>query len=138
MATSHPLLQRLRALSLPLGHYAVFGSGPLLVRGLIPDVGDLDVLVRGPAWSTAAEHGQVIRLDAYDIDVISVDGGALTFGRTWGIGSFDVDTLIDTADIIDGIPFVTLDHVIVYKRMANRPKDVHHLELMAAAGLLPR
>lgn len=132
----HPLLVRLRELALPSGHYAVFGSGPLLARGLIDEVGDLDVLVRGPAWTTAAAHGKIVHLDAYGVDVIAVDDGALTFGRTWGIGSFDVDELIATADVIDGLPFVGLRHVIAYKRIANRAKDVRHLELIRAAGLL--
>ena len=44
------LLGRLRALELPAEDYAVFGSGPLAVRGLIEHIGDLDVVARGPAW----------------------------------------------------------------------------------------
>ncbi len=119
-----------------MGDYAVFGSGPLLVRGLIDDVGDLDVLVRGPAWTAAATHGRIVRLDAYDVDVVAVDEGALTFGRSWGIGSFDVDELIDTADIIDGLPYVALRHVVAYKHIADRPKDRRHLDSLRAAGLL--
>jgi hypothetical protein len=134
--SDHPLLVRLRQLALPEGHYTVFGSGPLLARGLIDDVGDLDVLVRGPAWTTVAEHGEIVYLDAYDVDVVAVDGGVLTFGRTWGIGTFDVDDLIDTAEIVDGLPFVALRHVAAYKRIAHRPKDVRHLEVLREAGLL--
>ena len=133
---SHPLLVRLRELALPSGEYALFGSGPLLARGLIDAIGDLDVLVRGPAWSAVASQGEIVRLDVYDVDVVTLDGGALTFGRTWGIGSFDVDELIDTADIIGGLPFVAMEHVVAYKRHAGREKDLHHLDLLEAAGFL--
>ena len=41
------LLGKLRALKLPAGDYAIFGSGPLVVHGLIEGVRDLDVVARG-------------------------------------------------------------------------------------------
>ncbi len=40
---------------------------------------------------------------------------------------FDIDHLIDTAEMIDGLPFVQLEHVIAYKQIAGRPKDLEHL-----------
>jgi len=133
---SHPLLSRLRRLQLPEGEYAVFGSGPLLVRDVIDDVGDLDVLVRDAAWSVATSHGDVVHLDRYGVDVVEIDGGDITIGRAWGIGAFDTDELIATAETIDGLPFVRLEHVIAYKREAARPKDLAHLRALARAGLL--
>jgi hypothetical protein len=53
--------------------------------------------------------------------------GRITFGITWKYGSFDLDELLDTAEIIDGLPFVRLEHVIAYKQAADRPKDREHL-----------
>jgi hypothetical protein len=41
---------KLRALNLPTADYAIFGSGPLAVRGLIEEMHDLDVVARGTAW----------------------------------------------------------------------------------------
>lgn len=131
---NHPLLNKLRDLRLPPGHYAVFGSGPLLVRGVIDEVTDLDVLVRGPAWGAATRVGDVLHLDEFDVDIVDA-GDGLTLGTRWGIGEFDVDELIDTAELVDGLPFVRLEHVIAYKRLAGRPKDHVHLEALAQAGL---
>ena len=59
--------------------------------------------------------------------------GRITFGITWKYGSFDLDELIDTAEMIDGLPFVRLEHVITYKEAADRPKDRDHLRAMRAA-----
>ena len=42
--------------------------------------------------------------------------------------------MIDTAEIIDGLPFVRLEHVIAYKQIAGRPKDLQHLALIEKAG----
>mgnify|MGYP001823764143 FL=1 len=129
---SEDLFDLLRDLELPIGDYAIFGSGPLIVRGIIGASNDLDVVCRGAAWERAQELGPLAYLPEHDVNVVSLDGGALTFGTRWAIGDFDVDDLIDTAEIIDGLPFARLDHVIAYKKIAGRPKDIEHLRLVAA------
>ncbi len=125
----HPLLRQLLDLGLPVGDYALFGSGPLLVRGWIDDVGDLDVVARGAAWARAQHIGSLVRLKRYGIDIIAI-GDLITVGTVWAIGDFSVDALIDEAEIIQGIPCVRLEHVISYKRIANRPKDRVHLSVI--------
>jgi len=64
--------------------------------------------------------------------------GRITFGNEWGIGDFDVNLLIDTAETISGLPFVRLEHVIAYKRIANRPKDIRHIDAAKRLGFLQR
>lgn len=130
-STSHgrEIFDALRSLALPQSDYAIFGSGPLLVRGIITRVADLDVVCRGAAWEAAqtlAAH------ETYEHGVRVLSIGAISFGRTWGLGEFDLDRLIDDAEWIEGLPFVRLDHVIAYKRFAARPKDRSHLELIDA------
>ena len=123
----HPLLVRLLGLDLLADDHAVFGSGPLLVRGIIDSVNDLDIICRGAAWERVRQLGRLVHLDEYDVDVVEIDDGLVTFGTVWGIGDFDVDELIDTAERIEGIPFARLEYVEAYKRIAARPKDVEHL-----------
>jgi len=118
----------LRGLGLPAGDYAVFGSGPLLVRGIIAQAGDLDVICRGGAWEAAQALGPAI--DQHGAPVVSLFGNAVTLGCRWSVGAPDIDHLIDTAEVIDGLPFVRLEHVAAYKRLANRPKDREHLHLL--------
>ena len=124
----HLSIQRLAELDLPLGNWALFGSGPLLLRGWIDEVGDLDVVSRGPAWEKAKEHGRLVALP--DGNQIVEAGSGVTVGRTWLYGDFTIDDLIDTAEMIDGIPCVRLEHVISYKRLSDRPKDRVHLEII--------
>ncbi len=126
----HELLDKVHQLRLPVGDFAIFGSGPLLVRGIIDHVGDIDILCRGDAWSAASSIGELVYLDEYDVEIISIDDGLITFGRSWGYGDFDVDELIDSAEEKNGLPFVLLQYVVEYKRIANRPKDLAHLELI--------
>jgi len=39
--------------------------------------------------------------------------------------------LIGTAEIIDGLPLVRLEHVVRYKEAASRPKGLIHLRALA-------
>jgi len=125
------LFERLRALRLTPGEYAVFGSGPIAVRGLLDTVNDLDVIVRGETWHELRSLGAlVMKEDDETIDL----GNGLTFGRSWGYGSFDIDELIDDAETIEGLPFVRLNSVIEFKKIADRPKDREHLRLLRDTG----
>jgi hypothetical protein len=127
------LFDRLRALELTPGEYAVFGSGPLAVRGLIDKVRDLDVIVRGETWHQLKDLGVVVMQGADETVHL---GNGLTFGRSWGYGVFDIEKLIDDAEIIEGLPFVQLDAVIEFKKIADRPKDREHLSSLRESGLV--
>lgn len=120
----------LAGLGLPADDHAVFGSGPLIVRGIVPTGSDLDVICRGAGWEAALRLGPLVHDAEHDADLVSLFDGAITLGISWGIGEFDVGDLIDTAELIDGIPFVLLEHVIAYKRVSGRPKDREHLRLL--------
>ena len=128
--SEHPLIERLRSLGLPDGDWALHGSGPLLLRGWIEDVGDLDVVCRGAVWDRALEVGEVTVLQPDGVDIVAVDGGLITIGRSWRYGETPIDTYIDTAEEIDGIPCVLLEHIVAYKRIADRPKDRAHLQVI--------
>lgn len=125
------LFERLRLLALNRGEFAIFGSGPIAARGLLPIVNDLDILVRGESWSRVRELGTTVM---YGEDETVDLGNGLTFGRSWAYGSFDIDALIDEAEMIDGLPFVQLSKVVEFKQIARRPKDLEHLAILESAG----
>lgn len=126
----HPYLRELIDLELPEGAWALFGSGPLLLRGWIDDVGDLDVIVRGPAWEKALAIGELRPLpDGTEIVYV---GEGVTVGRTWRFGEVDIDEMIDTAELIEGIPCVRLEHIVAYKELFDRPRDQAHLAVIEA------
>ncbi len=127
------LFERLRAMELPPRTYAVFGSGPLAAHGLIDDIGDLDVIVRDVAWDRVRGIGAIV-MHGND-QVVELDNG-LAFGQSWAYGDVDIEELIEDAEIINGLPFVQLDAVLAYKRIAGRPKDLRHIALMERAGLI--
>jgi hypothetical protein len=135
MRSEADLFEALRSIDLPPGDFAVFGSGPLIIRGIIEATNDLDVISRGAAWDHACQVGAVAFVPEYGVDIVTCLEGAITVGRSWGYGTFDIDQLIDTAEIIEGLPFVRIEHVIAYKRIADRAKDRAHLRLLEEADL---
>lgn len=128
---SKALFDRLKALSLDARDFAVFGSGPLAVRGVIEATTDLDVLCRGGAWDKVRTIGLIEYLPDYDVEIVKLADCDITFGTKWGIGAFNVDDLIDTAEMIDELPFVRIEHVENYKSLRASAKDIAHLQAIA-------
>lgn len=125
------LLDTVRQLCLPVGEYAIFGSGPLWVRGIIDACNDIDVICRAAAWSKVQELGELKYLPGYDVEIVSMLEGKITFGTSWGIGDANVDELVRSAQTIAGLPFVRLEAVENYKRIRNSEKDRQHLAALA-------
>jgi len=102
--------------------------GPLVVRGIIPASNDLHILCRRQAWKTVQKIGDLEYLSDYHVTIVTICDGRLNFGTRWGVGDFDISELIDSAQVIDGLPFVRLEHAASYKEIRKRPKDLQHLE----------
>ena len=102
------LLELLKSYNLPDGEYAVFGSAPLAITGIINDVNDFDVIIKPRSWDFESDN-----------DYRTED---IEFFDNWP--DFDVDDLIDNHTFeFRGVLFVYPEKVIEYKRKMNRPKD---------------
>jgi hypothetical protein len=117
-------------MKLPRRDFAVFASGPLIVRGVIPATNDLDVVCRGAAWDKVGKIGTLQFNDGYDVEIVTICDWEVTFGNRLGRGNFDVDMLIDRAEFINGLPFVELKHVVEYKLERASDRDLRHIELL--------
>lgn len=121
------ILSRLEALALPPGDWVVHGSAPLALHGLVDEVNDLDVIVRGPAWQAALRIGEPV---AGREDLVVRYGGDVELWSGW-LGE-DVGTLIDEAQLVNGVPAVPLSEVLRFKERLARPKDAAHIALLRA------
>lgn len=124
--------QLVRELNLPVGQYAITSSGPLGVRE-IREIGDIDLIVDDDLWNELASAYPTTQKDGVTLIRISHDIEVL------GIGSFDepeesgqpsIAEQIAQADIIDGLPFVNLRHVLYFKRQMNREKDKRDIAVL--------
>ena len=109
-------LDELRKLKLPADRFAVFGNGPLSVRGL-KEANDLHIIVKKDIW------------DMLDRKFMARNNyGGIILGGVEVVKDmlpwFDnLDALIDSADIIGGIRYVKLEHVLKWKKDMKRDRD---------------
>ena len=127
LTDEHPLWEEIRALDLPGDDYAIFGSGLLAVRGLMELKNDVDIVARGEAWAKAESLGAVAVADHSD-PVVWLCGGRIEIFAGW-MGT-DINGIIDRAELIEGLPFASLEDVLAFKRELRRPKDLEHIRLI--------
>jgi hypothetical protein len=116
------LILELKNLNLPPDQFAIFGSGPLGIRGL-KESNDLDIIVKEDLWNELSKKYPV-----QNEKLITI--GEIEFYKHWKPWYDNTDFLIDTADIIDGIRFVKLEQVLKWKKEYNREKDIADVKLI--------
>lgn len=117
-----------RQLNLPKGQFAVFGSGPLVVRGM-RDSDDIDLIVTEDVFKQLLKDESWDKVELRDHHQ-SLRKGDLEIFYTWAPGAWDVAELIKTAETIDGLPFVRLESVVEWKQLRNDVKDQEDLKLI--------
>ena len=121
------LFQKVKELKLPIGKYALFGSAPLGIRGL-KECRDADIVVTADLWNEYKEKGWE--------EKTSVGGscclrkGEVELWKDWGPGRWEIEKLIEEAEIIDGLPFVRLVTVVAWKKQYGREKDLEDIEMI--------
>lgn len=115
-------LDELKKLNLPKDKFAVFGSGPMAIRG-IRETNDVDIVVKQDLWKEIVKKHPMIKENLVQIGNISIY-------KDWLPWFDDTDFLIDQADIISGLRFVKLEYVLKWKRMIDREKDRKDIKLI--------
>lgn len=124
----------LRDFQLPIDQYTITGSGPLGIRNL-KAIGDIDIIVTSQLWTTLAEKYGIT--DENGVRKIVLPGGVI---EAFADGSFyttpaapetpTIASRIKDAEIIDGLPFDSIENVLYYKRKDAREKDLKDILLI--------
>ncbi|TDD47947.1 hypothetical protein [Saccharopolyspora elongata] len=124
------LFQEFSSLAFPGQDYAIFGSGPLFAWGIRSHISDLDVIARGEAWEMATTLGTPSPAPSGYGDMVQLSGGRIEIFDRWIDAAWDTDTLIDNAEYIDGLKFVTMAMVVQWKGGSSREKDKRDMDLI--------
>lgn len=120
--------ERVRALDLPKGKYAVFGSAPMCVRRLRA-CNDVDIVVTEDVWNSFKnkddwKFGRKPDGSEY------LEKNGVELWKNWAPGEWDINRLIREADVIDDVPFVKLNDVAKWKRINGRKKDLNDVKII--------
>lgn len=125
---THPLFKKVSELGFQPNTYAIFGSGPLFAHNLTDEIHDVDIIVTDSGWQKALTLEKLDHTDNGD-PVVHI-GDDIEIFNTWAPGTWNIQILIDQAEIINGLPFVKLESVLTWKKIRNKPKDQKHIELI--------
>jgi len=115
-------LEELKKLNLPIDQFAIFGSGPLAVRGLREN-DDLDIVASEELWNQLTEKYKPVSDKEIKI-------GSIQIFKHWRPWFDDSRELIESADLINGVRFVNLADVKKWKSAMGREKDLADIKLI--------
>jgi len=121
---------QLAKLNLPIGQYVIVASGPLAAHG-IRESNDLDILVTPELFNQLKKTYQVQIDKGFErlaIDNLEIVGTGSTYLEHPEIAT--IEEQIQTADIIDGIPYLNLELTKKFKQLMGREKDFKDIELI--------
>ena len=118
------LLDKLAELELPSDQYAIYGSGPLAIRG-IREGRDLDVVVRDEYYRTLIQ-----KYPEKEKGKIEMNNGKIEIFPAWNSLLDDPEEVIDRAESIEGFKFVLLEDIMEWKRKMGREKDREDIRLI--------
>lgn len=126
--TKDVFIQKVKSLNLTIGSYVIFGSGPLSIRELC-ESNDIDILLQESVWNKYKDRSEwTLGISKFKSDYFHFDN--IELFKDWKPGDWDVKYLIESADIISGLPFVNLKEVIKWKEILRRDKDLKDIELI--------
>ncbi len=123
------IIIKVKALNFADGSYIVFGSCPMAVAGL-RKAGDIDFLVDKTLFNKLSSAGwKVLDKGPNDKPLVLGDFEA---HDNWNFTSYrpTLKHLLNTADIVDGVPFASLSEVLKWKTASGRPKDLVDIKLI--------
>jgi hypothetical protein len=118
-------LEELKKLNLPVGKYAIFGSGPVAIRN-IRESNDLDIIVKKDLWTKLLNRYKKY----YNPARKRIELNNIEIYLDWLNITTDLNEIIDSAYIIDGFPYAQLKYVIEWKKSSQREKDIEDLKLI--------
>lgn len=111
-------MDTLKELNIPKEDCVIYGSAPMVLRGLKEKNNDLDVLVKDSLWEKLSiKYPNNINGDYIDINGVSFTHTDMNF-----LGS--VDDVIKKSDIIDGYHILTLAETKRWKEKLGSEKHL--------------
>lgn len=128
----HEIFKLFLTLDLVIGEYAIFGSGVMFALGIreLSEIHDLDVVVTKEGWEKVKNLGKPFYDPGWKCNWLKLLDSKIELSDGWGPGEWNVDELVSTAIVSDGISFVNIENVVKWKKRMDREKDREHVKMI--------
>lgn len=117
-------IDKLEELNISKNDCVIYGSAPLVIRGLKGKNEDLDVLVKDNLWNKLkVDYPNNINGDYIDIDGVSFTHKSTEFFES-------MDNIMAKADIIDGYHIMNLEETVKWKEKIGTEKHLEDANLI--------
>lgn len=127
------IFNQIKKLNFPSGQYIVAGSGILAAKG-IRETKDLDMVVTPELFEKCRSEGwEVLPWTKEDIpgkDWLRKGDVEVYIQISRKTGGISAKELLKDAEIIEDIPFISLENLIDFKQEYGRPKDFEDIEII--------
>lgn len=127
------IFQKVRELGFPDGEYIVVGSGILAAKG-IRETNDLDIVVTSELFEKCKSEGwEVLPWTKQSIpgkDWLKKGNAEVYVQLSRKTGGISARELLENVEVIEGIPFITLESLIDFKQEYGRPKDFEDIRII--------
>lgn len=125
------LIAQLKELNLSDKKYAVFGSGSMAVRN-IKQANDLDVFVSDDVYQELAKkYNESVKYnESTKKNFNRIVLGEIEICKASDCGYDDPSKVLERAEIIEGVRFVSLAGTILWKKKMARVKDIKHIKMI--------
>lgn len=111
-------LDKLEFMSIPKDEFVIYGSAPLVLRGLKEKNNDLDVLVKESLWDKLkVEYPNNINGDYIEVEGVSFTHRSSDFFES-------MDNIMKKSDIIEGYHIMNLEETIKWKEKTGAEKHI--------------
>ncbi len=123
------IIEKVKKLKFPFGQYVVISGGTLEALG-IRDTEDVDIAVllelhkkirKGGEWREEVRHNKIFLVK---------DGIEINPDISWASYQTSTKQVIDTAIVVDGVPFMNLIELKKFKIALGRDKDLRDIKLI--------
>jgi hypothetical protein len=116
------IVERIKKLNLPVGHYVVVGSGVMDALGM-RRAHDIDIAVTPELFKTLRTSGAWEEEERHGKIFLKQDGIDIIPELSWPEYPTTTEEAIASALIIDDVPFMNLEELKKFKTALGREKD---------------
>lgn len=117
-------MDTLKSLNIPKEEFVIYGSAPMVLRGLKEKNNDLDVLVKDSLW----EKLSVKYPNNINGDYIDVDGVSFTHNGKDFLGN--TEDVINKSEIIDGYHILSLAETKKWKEKVGGERHLNDVKII--------